>query len=222
MARSLVLSLAVLATSCAYQTPTAPTPLVTSATSTAVAIRITGAQLYMSTVGGVTVGARDDQGTRIEADIICEPSSGQLTPSRFRTVHAADRLLELTDTTSVTTIKCRSGSVESSAEIDMLAWHLRLLRPSWDAPGPFAGLTTIQVWPDRRMPGVMPSRLSIDWGDGNSEDAPFVPLETAWGPSHRYARNGMFMATVRLEWPGGAVEARQILQGGPPVFPGHP
>jgi hypothetical protein len=218
MARSLIAILALFAAACAYTAPTSPTNTAV-VTATPAAVHLLPAPLPSSGIGALSVGARDDQGTRIEAVIECESSSGQLIPKRFTTLLANDRLL---NTTARTRVTCRTGTVEASTDVDLSAWAVKFLNPNWDAPGPFAGLTTVQVWAVRRMQNVHPTRLSIAWGDGTVDEIGPVPQETAWGPTHRYARNGIFQATARIEWSDGVSEASILLQGGPPVLLGHP
>ena len=188
--------------------PTAPTA---AAAPVAAFLQLdAGGPDYLTGRASIGVTARDAGGVRIDAPVSCQAVAGELVPSTFRTLGAGTAVLTLSGTTAPTAVRCSSGDVSRSVDVDLSAWAVDLR--FHDHVG---ADSRVLVMPIARIRGVPVTRLTIAWGDGTTEASPFLPLGEPWDPVHRYATTGIYQTTVRIEWADGAAAVVRSLAGGP-------
>lgn len=196
--------------------PTAPTAPPATAKSVVYAIELQAPRApdFASGAGVIGVRTRDVSGDLVGADVSCTTTSGLLFPARFDSTFRPT--IELVSTTVPARVRCASGDIEASIHVDMSAWGVDLGVQEYDPSGPRAGETRVLLLPRQRIAGVEAVRLAIAWGDGSSDVSPFTPPSNPAQFRHRYRASGFHLATARIEWPGGAVDRRLTVFGGPP------
>lgn len=166
---------------------------------------------FTSGTGLIGVRARNADGDIVAADVACTSTTGTLLPARFST--RTQPGTELAGARTLATVRCSSGAIAAETSIDLSAWHVDFATNDYSTqPEGTGGMNRVLLASRQRIAGVPLTRVSLDWGDGAIEVSRTIPLMATPTMYHRYAAPGIYVATARVEWPGGAFERRQTIR----------